>query len=175
MGSIVQKIKQHRFALVCLGAALIIGVMTAILVARYNAEHSPIRGSVHAQGETPPFSAVLPKDRTIDALGGWQKLTPPKGASYYVYVDKIDEVPINVSQQPLPESLKNDTDTKIASLAKDYNATTKLDADGTTAYLGTSAKGPQSVILTKDDLLILIKSEKKIQNNSWVRYISSLK
>ena len=124
--------------------------------------------------ETPEYETVSPKDKSIDKLGGWRRISPPEGEPVFAYSDKINNTPISVSQQPLPDSFKTGTDGQVAELAKKFNATTKIDADGTPVYIGTSAKGPQSVILAKNDVLILIKSQQKIEDPSWIEYIKSL-
>jgi hypothetical protein len=79
-----------------------------------------------------------------------------------------------VSEQPLPDAFTRDTAGSIADLAKQYNATVKLKAGDAAVYVGTSAKGPQSTILAKHSLLILIKSKSQIDNSSWTNYVSSL-
>lgn len=123
---------------------------------------------------TPSFEAVLPHGRSIDELGGWKKLAPPSGAAVYIYKDTIDGVAINVSQQHLPDSFKKDTESKIADLAKRYNASTALVTDDVSAFIGTSAKGPQSVIFSKGEALVLIKSESVISNQLWTQYLETL-
>lgn len=165
--------KMRKITIVSIGAILVIGVVTGILIVRYNAEHPPVR-PITQTGETPPFSALLPQGRTISDLGGWQKLTPPHSDPFYVYVDSINGTAVNVSQQPLPENFKKNIDDSVAELAKAYGATTALDADGTKIYIGTSAKGPQSVIFTQDNLLVLIKSQKTLPNDTWKQYIKKL-
>lgn len=122
----------------------------------------------------PSFQAVTPKNTAIETLGGWQQLTPPDGSTLYVYTDSIEDVSISVSQQPLPDSFRQNTATKVAELAKSYNATTTLDAGGVEVFIGTSGDGPQSVIFTKNSLLVLIKSRDLIQNESWIDYVTSL-
>ncbi len=124
--------------------------------------------------KSPDYQAVLPKDKSIDELGGWQRISPPKSDPVFAYTDIVDTIPVTVSQQPLPGSLEGDTNSQVAELAKKFNATTKIDAGGTTVYVGTSAKGPQSAILTKNKLLILIKSQQNISNASWATYAQSL-
>lgn len=101
-------------------------------------------------------------------------MSPPENDPVFSYTDHIDDVVINVSQQLLPKGFDQDTNSKIAELAKRFNATAKINTTGATAYIGTSSKGPQSVILAKRGLLILISSEKPIKNESWARYIDSL-
>lgn len=120
------------------------------------------------------YQTVLPSGKSIDSLGGWKRVSPSGSEPVYAYVDSINGIPVSVSQQPLPDSFKNDVDGQVAELAKKFNATTKLDASGIAIYLGTSAKGPQSVILTKNGLLILIKSQEKVDDTAWTDYAKSL-
>lgn len=123
---------------------------------------------------TPTYKTLLPAGKTIVQLGGWTRVSPSNVDPVYAFVDKIGEIPINLSQQPLPSELKDDTDNQLSLLASDFRAEEKLMVGNTTVYIGTSAKGPQSVIFTKDNLLILIKSSVKISNEKWTSYINSL-
>lgn len=122
----------------------------------------------------PPFQALLPNNVAVQDLGGWQKLTPPSGQPAYVFVDSIEGTLITVSQQPLPESFKSNTEAQVAALAKSDNATDILEASGVKAYIGTNAKGPQSVYFAKSNLLVLIKSQATISDSNWANYISLL-
>jgi hypothetical protein len=117
---------------------------------------------------------VLPKGKDISELGGWKRVSPPNTDPVFAYNDAIDGVPISVTQQPLPQSFKNDAVNQTAEVAKKFNATNKIDAGTIDVYVGTSAKGPQSVIFTKGKLLVLIKSEKKVKDTSWAAYAQAL-
>ncbi len=122
------------------------------------------------------YQTVLPDNKSISQLGGWRRVSPPESDPVYAYVDSIDGVAISVSQQPLPAAFAQGTDAQIAALAKKFNATDKLTAEGGAQFfMGTSAKGPQSVIFTKNGLLILMKSQQKIDTKSWIKYASSLR
>lgn len=123
---------------------------------------------------SPQYPTVVPDGKTIEDLGGWKRVSPPKNDPVYAFNDKIDDVAISVSQQPVPKSFKGDATNKVADLAKNFNATNKVNADDTVVYVGTSSKGPQSVIFMKKDVLVLIKSEKKIENTAWANYIKTL-
>jgi hypothetical protein len=125
-------------------------------------------------GNAPTYRTVLPDGKSADELGGWQRISPPEKDPVFAYNDTINGIPITVSQQPLPDSFKTDTASHVAELAKSYNATVNITAGDTTVYIGTSVKGPQSVILTKKNLLVLIKSQKTIDNAAWEDYIKSL-
>lgn len=131
--------------------------------------------TVSQSDPSPTFQTILPGSKTIDQLGGWKRSQPPQGDAIYAFIDTVNGVPVRVSQQPLPESFKNDTASRVAELAKDFNATDKIKDDDITLHIGTSAKGPQWVIFTHNGLLILIKSEKKIADVSWINYVGSLK
>jgi len=118
---------------------------------------------------SPSFQAVLPAGKSINELGGWTRVSPPGEPPAFAYSDSIDDVTVRISEQQLPGGSQS-----VAEIAKGYNATNKITAGKITAYIGTSFKGPQSVIFAKNNLLILIGSTATINNDSWVSYINSL-
>lgn len=121
------------------------------------------------------YQTVTPEGKSAQQLGGWQRVSPPDGTPVFAYTDEIDDVPISVSQQPLPEKFFESTDSQLDELAKSFNTTNEIAANGVKIYLGTSSRGPQSVIFIKNGLLVLIKSQSKIDDKSWARYAESLK
>jgi hypothetical protein len=123
---------------------------------------------------TPDFSTIVPNGKNIKDLGGWTRISPPDTDPVFAYVDKINNIPINVSQQPLPDDFKTDTENKLEQLSKGFSATEKIIIGKLNVHIGTSAKGPQSVIFSIDNLLILIKSNDQINNDSWIKYINSM-
>ena len=125
--------------------------------------------------QAPTYETTLPGGKSIDDLGGWKRVSPPDRDPVFAYSDKIDNVAISVSQQPLPENLKEDTNKKISELAESFGAATKVEANGLTAYIGTSAKGPQSAILVHKGTLILIKSQATVSQDAWQEYINTLR
>lgn len=129
---------------------------------------------VNSRAKMPEFQTVLPGTKSVSELGGWRRISPPQKDPVFAYADTIGEVPISISQQTLPASFKSDVSGQVAEMAKKFNATTKLDAGDTKVYVGTSVKGPQSAILTKNGLLILIKSQSKIDDAAWIEYVKSL-
>lgn len=136
------------------------------------ATNQPVNGQL--QKGTPNFETVLPTGKTIQDYGGWTRVSPPNRDPVFAYVDTIGGIPINVSQQPLPKEFSDQPDEQIESLAQGYLATKKLKVGSTTVYLGTSGKGPQSVIFTKNNLLILIKASAGVADEQWKEYIQSL-
>ena len=123
---------------------------------------------------TPDYDTVLPTGKTINDFGGWTRVSPSTADPVYAYVDTVAGSPIRVSQQPLPNGFDEDTNDQVSSLAQDLGANQVLNVGETVVYIGTSAKGPQSIVLTKNKLLILIRSSIVISNADWATYISSL-
>jgi hypothetical protein len=156
-------INKKAAALAVIGC-LVIGVLI------YNSSTN----SSNTDVKKPVYQTVLPKGKTISELGGWKRVSPPKSDPVFAYTDTIDGIPVSVTEQPLPQSFKSDTANQVATLANKFNATDKIDAGNLAVYIGTSAKGPQSVIFAKNNLLVLIKSEKKVSDASWAKYAGLL-
>lgn len=153
-----------------LGVVVVFGV--AALVISGSSEKGSDKPEV-LSGNTaqPTFAYSLPKgdSKSIDA--------PVKYDSQRKVVnfrDSIGGVGITISQQPLPESFKDDPQNKVKKLAEDFSATEVLSTATPTAFLGTAIEGPQTVIFTKKDLLVFIQSEKKIDNKDWAEYVTNL-
>ena len=163
-------VRAHKKITVLVGVTLVaIALIVFVVIGSQPAANESAQTSLV---EDTGFQTILPAGRSISSLGGWERISPLNTAPVYAFADTIDDVPVSVSQQPLPFS--GAIDEQVAQLASAYNATNVLQAEDIKVYIGTSAKGPQSVIFTKKDLLVLIKSQAKIENESWKRYISSL-
>lgn len=142
-------------------------------VAQDNSRPETLGAADLPRNQQPEFETALPMGKSIDSLGGWTRISPPDKEPVYAYVDSISGVTINVSQQPLPETFKKNPN-ELAKLAEQFSAKEKVPAGDVTLYVGTSAKGPQSVILARDDLLILMKSANKLTNDQWAAYVATL-
>lgn len=122
----------------------------------------------------PTYDIVLPQRTPIEDLGGWRQSSPTTDSPAFAYKDEIESIEIIVSQQPIPEPFKGNVAAQVKQFAEGFGATTLLEANGSDAYIGRSASGPQWVIFTKSNTLVIIKSEKTISQADWVRYINSL-
>jgi len=131
-------------------------------------------GSASLSKGKPTFDTISPASLNIEQKGGWTRISPPSREPVYAYTDSIGQIPIIVSEQRLPQKLQGDVDQNISDLASSYAANEKLKTGDTTVYIGTSAKGPQSVIFVKNNLLVLIKSDSAIPEKAWKTYISSM-
>lgn len=181
IGKVPKKVWQTLFVLIALA---IIGLgayktyvspNTSILPIFTTDENSGDKPQpIHTGGTTPDYATIEPAGKSVKDLGGWVRVSPTTTNPVFAYADHIGNIPINVSQQPIPDEFGDDIPAQIDQLAIGYNANEKITVEGVTVHIGTSAKGPQSVIFTKDNLLILIKSAAKISNDEWAAYVSSL-
>lgn len=176
---IILKPIQKKIAIICI-ICVIAGSLFAVYTIRNQKTETTIKTETSNDinklvSGTPKYQTILPSGKDIKSLGGWTRVSPSNTDPVYAYVDKIGNNPINVSEQPLPEDFKTDTDQQIAQLAQNFKADEKITIGGTIVYIGTSSDGAQSVIFNKTNLLILIKSTTRIDNNSWTQYINSMK
>ncbi len=151
-----------------IGGIVIVLVITTYVLLKF----LPTKNTI--QSAAPTFSALSPNGKTPD----WKQSKPQGGSNesaVYIYPDTISNVPIKVSEQPLPPSFHDDPSGKVAEVAEGFNATNTMQVNGVTVYIGTSTKGPQSVIFSDGKLLVLIKSDAVITNGAWADYIKALK
>jgi hypothetical protein len=130
---------------------------------------------LNANSQAPEYETLLPEGETIQDLGGWKRVTPADKDPVFAFADTISGVPVLISQQPLPQSFKKNVDGEISKLAGQFGANEKVADDDQTVYIGTSAKGPQSAIMARKGLLVLIRSESKVENQAWLEYVLSLR
>lgn len=155
-------VKQKKWWIIGIACIAILGTFTAFNILQDSDSH-------------PNFRALTPKGSTVEELGGWQRVSPPGKDPTFAFTDTIEGVTISVSQRTLPPEFKKNTAKEVSNLAKSYHANRQLKAGDTTFHIGSSAKGPESVIFSKRSLLILIKSQAAISDEAWVSYINQLR
>jgi len=176
---------KHKFAESSPKARVILGILAVLVAIGFyglfgHSGPKPAAANVSSHSAptltkgTPNYATVLPAGKTIDQLGGWTRISPKNRNPVYAYVDRIGSVQIDVSEQPLPAGFQANTDKEVAQLAKNFNASEKVPAKSTSIYIATFADESQSVILSKDKLLVLMKSTSLLPPTKWVTYVNSL-
>lgn len=151
---------------------LIVAVAGISYVAYNKLQDTPKRGSTAVLGTV----SVKPDFATVYAAGpAATELRYDETKKVASYNDTLTGVPITISQQPLPSGFKTDPSGEVAKLATQINANEKISTVDTVAYSGLSIKGPQTVVFVKNDLLIFIIAQKKIETLDWIKYIESIK
>jgi hypothetical protein len=128
---------------------------------------------VLGQSAAPTFNTLLPGDDAKQTTSG--QVAYDRDKKVASFTDTIDEIPLTVSQQALPERFKKDPATEISKFAADINANEKLQIGSLTAYSGVSEKGPQTVVFIKNDVLVFVTASKKLPTAQLIGYIDSLK
>jgi hypothetical protein len=121
----------------------------------------------------PDFSVVYPGGDIKNVANG--EIRYDKQRKVANYSDKLNTIDITVSQQPLPDNFKAERDKKIEEFAKANYFNELIQAGELKVYSGLSIKGPQSLVFTKNDLLIFVKASQMIDKTIWIDYINSLK
>jgi hypothetical protein len=92
------------------------------------------------------------------------------------YSDVIDGTEVTVSQQPLPDNFKTNSTKEVEKLAASFKATNAITAGKVTAYSGVASEtGTQTIVFTKNQLLIFILASKELTGKSIAKYITDLK
>ena len=124
--------------------------------------------------EKPDFAILVPGSKKLQDLN-LKRVSPQGTAATFVYVDEVDRVQINVSQQELPERLKTNQDQELEKIAKDFQASNIIQIDEMKVYHGYSEKGnKQSLVFIKENSFVLIAALGKVSDDAWVGYITSL-
>jgi hypothetical protein len=128
-----------------------------------------------SEAQNPDFDTVLPVGKTIEDLGGWGRVSPPDRDPVYAYSDTLASVHIVVSEQKVPSDFSSDVPGHLSRIAKQFGASKKLTTtDGAILYLGTAANGSQSIVTSKNGLLILMRSTSVIGDQIWNDYVFAL-
>jgi hypothetical protein len=125
------------------------------------------------QPASPTFDTLVPNDDAKLTTSGNVAFNKEKQVASFT--DTIDEVPITVSQQALPERFQKNPKDELAKFAEDLNAREKIEVGNVTAYSGVSEKGPQTIVLIKNQVLLFITADKKLPQAQLIGYIDSLK
>ena len=176
-----QRLKKRRFRLVFTGIVLLLVIgfyvenrMNQLPTKQQTASTDNTDEPPKLQKGTPDYTTVTPKGTSIDSIGGWTRVSPPDRNPVFAFVQTLGDSTISVSQQPLPDNLKVDSEQALSALAKDFRANEMVMAGDIPIYIQTENNGAQSVLFIKKDLLILIKSSRTIANDAWIEYITSL-
>ncbi len=151
---------------------LAVGGFAVVSRSRGNEQSGPTTGVLSSADQKPTFEYSLPTGAGHEVRS--EDVRYVSNRQVVNFKDSIGGVPITISQQPLPDKFKKNTADEVKKLAEGFSATKVLSTANPTAYLGTSAKGPQTVIFAKKDLLVFIQSTKEIDDHDWAEYITNL-
>lgn len=118
----------------------------------------------------PTFAIAKPQGRELPK----EKIIFDPKRKFAKFEDDINGIPISVSQQPIPDGIKSDPVAGTTKLAKDFGAAEEITVDGTKINYGQDEKGQQTVILTKNGLLIFILTSAQTDKEGLKIYAGNL-
>lgn len=134
------------------------------------------KASTAAVNAQPTFTPIQSSQATPAAGTATQKQTSYDGTkNTYSFTDTVSGKSILVSQQPVPAKFKSATEA-VATVAQSLGAKESTTTSNGTAYIATDEKSnSQTVVFTKNELLLFIQSPFKHSATEWSSYINSLK
>lgn len=173
------KLAKERYKLtIGLGVLLLVAgsyitLAQSLKVADSDAETSSTAEVLSEQtvvNEQPVFDAVVPVATDINQA----RVDEEKGT--YTFQDLLAGALITVSQQPLPEDVKNEADgiKKLASSLLNVVSIDQLNTQNGAMYLAKLESGGQRAVLSHGELLIFIESSEIIPITPWIDYVNQL-
>ena len=122
------------------------------------------------------FKPVLPPGKTLDSYKKKVARKSPDGSKILTFIEVLDGVDVQISQQQLPASFKADSIGELAKVATAFQANSVIQIDGQKIYHGYSERSRvQTLIMVRNNLLVFLVSSKKLEDTTWVGFINGLK
>lgn len=122
------------------------------------------------------FKPVLPPGKTLDSYKKKVARKSPDGSKILTFLEVLESTDVQVTEQKLPINFKTDSAGELAKVAKDFQANSVIQIDGQKIYHGYSERSRvQTLIMVRNNLLVFLVSSKKLEDTTWVGYISTLK
>jgi hypothetical protein len=125
---------------------------------------------------SPAFTPITPaKDTATATTSTKTQIAFDATRNVYSFSDSFKGNNLVVSQQPIPDKFKSGAEA-VNSIAASLSAKQSTPVDGGVAYIASDAKsGSQTVVFTKNDLLIFIQSPFRHDASDWKTYIDTFK
>ncbi len=163
-----------------IATAVVAVLLTGTLVSMHFLRHSSQPKLTQAQKlatnlAQPTFAPVAPKDKAGLAAGEAGKTTFDGSRNTYSYQDTLGNVPLIVSQQPIPAKF-NTSQEAVSSAAQSLGAKTTFATHYGKVYMFTSTKSnAQMLVLSVNSLLVFIQSSFTHSTADYTTYINNLK
>lgn len=127
-----------------------------------------------AANAKPTFKPLAPQSSATAATSGTPQVAYDSARNTYSFTDVLKQKPIVVSQQPIPSKF-SDANTAVSKIAIAMGAKESVDTAIGTAYVLTDTKAnAQTIVFTKNNLLVFIQSPFTHPNEDWKHYIEAL-
>lgn len=174
-----QRYRLHKKTiLVGLGAfasVLIVFGIFKTMSARQTGSKEVRQLSAEEQAQT-TFNPLVPLENLTDESG--KQATPEyrydQAKKVLGYTTQYNNAVLTISQQQLPETFKSSPG-ELARVAKNIQANTSVETQKGLVYVATDeASQAQTAVFTTDDVLIFVRSDKKLDETEWKFYVNQL-
>ena len=123
----------------------------------------------------PSFQPLAPADSKNNAVNGTPQVAYDTKRNTYSFTDTIGGHAVVVSQQPIPATYKTAVDA-VSKIAISLKANQTATTDSGAAYIASDAKSnTQTVVFSKNNLLVFVQSPFSHTTAQWQAYINALK
>jgi hypothetical protein len=122
------------------------------------------------------FTPLVPLDNLTDATGKQSKpeFRYDQQKKVLGFATTYNGTELTISQQQVPDKFESNP-ASLLSLAQSVNANQLLQTQKGTAYIGTDPKtNAQTAIFVTKEVLVFIRSEKRLDEDEWKFYINQL-
>lgn len=121
-----------------------------------------------------PAYAPLEPTTSSAATSHVQNVEYDSAKQLYKYNDTYEGVSLTVSQQPLPDDLRNNPD-KLKALAASIGANEAVTTTNGTVYISTDANlTTQRLVFASKQILVFMQANGVLKNPEWVKYVQAL-
>jgi hypothetical protein len=169
------KLPYKRIGLASAAMVLVVGVFI-FASSRYTAYQKHREEAKALQSASPDiaFKPLVPADK---AKQTGQSLGYNYDAEKQLlgFTDKYEGASLTISQQPLPDAFKTDSNS-LNKAAQSINAKEVVDTGKGIVYISTNKNGVEQIIVfNTKDLLVFVRSDKKLSKDQWGTYVDQLK
>jgi hypothetical protein len=179
------RVHRKRLALSAAAVAVLMLSVDVVLQQRQTAAHKSATTAANtvlaasAKAQTTPvkpaFTPLAPVDSTNNGAHGTPQVAYDAKRNTYSFTDTIKGNAIVVSQQPIPTTYKTAVDA-VSKIAVSLKATEAVNASSGTGYIATDPKShAQTVVFSKNNLLVFVQSPFTHASAEWQTYINGLK
>lgn len=153
------------------GLAVLVGVVVFATPQIIRLKAQKVRENTDSSQSKPAYAPLEP-DTSSGTVSGAQY---DSKRQLYKYNDTYKGASLTISQQTLPDALREDK-SKLKDIAKaSIGATEKFDTVHGDVYITTDdSTGMQRMVVAHRQLLVFIQSSKTLSNSDWVTYIQAL-
>lgn len=168
-----RRVLKIGLAIVLVGA-IVVATPYVIRATRGKGSSSTATNSANTEQQL-PYAPLEPATDSV-ATSHIQNVQYDSARQLYKYNDTYLGISLTVSQQPLPDNLRNSPDA-LKTLAASIGANEMVTTTNGTVYISTSKESKlttQRLVFASKQILVFIQANGVLKNPEWVKYVQAL-